>query len=148
MPVLNRRRFLTITAAAAGTLPLGLRAHAEPAKHWVGMALGARASIRLDHPDPDGIILAVRGEIERLEQIFSLYRANSELSRLNREGELAHPSLDMVELLSLCGPIHMATSGLFDPTIQSVWATFAEYHASGRTPHDAAINAALERVGW
>lgn len=148
MQVLNRRRFLTITAAAAVSCPLGVSARAETTKYWLGTALGARASIRLDHPDADRIIVAVRGEIERLEQIFSLYRANSELSRLNRDGELEYPSFEMVELLSLAGAIHQATSGRFDPTIQPVWAMYAEHHASGRVPDAAAIENALRFVGW
>lgn len=148
MHVLNRRRFLTITAAATVSWPLGVPARAETTKYWLGTALGARASIRLDHPDADGIIGAVLGEIERLEQIFSLYRANSELSRLNRDGRLEYPSFEMVELLSLCGAIHQATSGRFDPTIQPVWAMYAEHHASGRVPDAAAIDHALRFVGW
>lgn len=148
MHVLNRRRFLTIAAAAAATWPLAHQARAETTRYWLGTALGARASIRLDHPDAGRIIEEIRNEIERLEQIFSLYRANSELSRLNRDGQLAYPSLEMVELLSLCGAIHQATSGRFDPTIQAVWATYAEHHAAGRTPDAAAIDQALRRVGW
>ncbi|MCB1521600.1 MAG: FAD:protein FMN transferase [Hyphomicrobiaceae bacterium] len=148
MHVLNRRRFLTIAAAAAAACPLGFPAHAATRKYWAGTALGARASIRLDHPDAEEIIKAVRSELERLEQIFSLYRANSELSRLNRDGELQLPSFEMVELLSLCDTIHKATSGHFDPTIQPVWAMYAEHHASGRTPSAAAIVRALQFVGW
>lgn len=150
MAHLSRRRFLTIAAAAAsaGTLPLGNTAHAETTRHWLGTALGARASIRLDHPDAYNIIIAIRAELDRLEQIFSLYRASSELSRLNGSGKLLHPSFEMVELLSLCDSIHSATSGLFDPTIQPVWATYAENYASERIPETTAIEAALKQTGW
>lgn len=148
MQVLNRRRFLTIAAAAGAWTLVGRTTHAQTTRHWLGTAVGARASIRLDHPDAGRIIEAVRGELERLEHIFSLYRTNSELSRLNRDGTLAFPSLEMVELLSMCGTIHEATSGLFDPTVQSLWSTYAEQHATGRAPDATAIHAALQRVGW
>ena len=79
---LNRRRFLSISAAAIG---LGTSAHAGPeVRHlWTGTALGARASIRLDHPEAKAIAARVSAEIARLEDIFSLYRAGSALSRLN-----------------------------------------------------------------
>lgn len=148
MHVLNRRRFLAISAAAAGTFRFAHAAQAETTRHWLGTALGARASIRLHHPEADRIIKAVRFEIERLEQIFSLYRSNSELSQLNRDGRLVHPSFEMVELLSLCGTVHAATLSAFDPTIQSLWSTYAEHHSKGQAPQAASVNAALEKVGW
>lgn len=150
MSKLSRRRFLTIAAAtsALGVWPLDSFALSGPTRYWVGTAVGARASIRLSHPNAAHIIELVRAEIERLEQTFSLYRTTSELSRLNRDGQLLQPSFEMVELLSLCTSIHAATAGFFDPTIQSIWATYAEHYASGRIPDGAAINAARQRVGW
>ena len=88
MKKLTRRRVLTIAAAAAVVPRLG--AAATPAR-WEGAALGSRATIILYHPDASIAREAIRqsvAEIERLERIFSLYRNDSALSRLNRDGAL------------------------------------------------------------
>ncbi|MEY5038990.1 MAG: hypothetical protein RL472_2096, partial [Pseudomonadota bacterium] len=59
--MLTRRRFMTITATA---LALGAtRAGATPRQVWAGQALGARASIRLDHPDAAAIAARAANEI-------------------------------------------------------------------------------------
>ena len=84
---MNRRRFLTITAACASIL--AAPGHAAPRlRQWHGVALGSAATIALDHPDADRLIGRALAEIDRLENIFSLYRADSALSRLNRDGLL------------------------------------------------------------
>ncbi len=87
--MLTRRRLIAISAAMAIS-PLAGKAHAGPAARlWTGQALGARASIRLDHPDAETIAARVFAEIDRLENILSLYRADSVLARLNRDELLA-----------------------------------------------------------
>ncbi|WP_241484112.1 FAD:protein FMN transferase [Ruegeria sp. ANG-R] len=82
MTLLSRRRFLTISAACAA-VPARV-AHA--AAHWSGIALGAPASLRLEglsDTEAAPIFAAVEAELNRLEDIFSLYRPDSEISRLN-----------------------------------------------------------------
>lgn len=144
--MLTRRRFLTISAAAA-VAPLPARA--EAANHvWTGTALGARASIRLDHPDAEGIAARAAAEIDRLEDVFSLYRPGSELMRLNAGGTLVAPSPDLLACLTLAGAVHAASRGLFDPTIQPLWAAHATAAAAGRALDDGARQAALARTGW
>ena len=148
MPALSRRRFLTISAAACSGLAVGNTARAEPLTQWRGVALGAEATILLRHQDAAHIIATARAEIERLEKIFSLHRGDSALVRLNNSGHLSGPPFELLELLGLCGTIHTATSGLFEPTIQPLWATYAEHYATAHTPSEAAIQRALNRVGW
>ena len=70
MPILTRRRFLTLSAVAAVPMP----ALAAQITQWHGMALGAEAAIYLSHPDAEAIIARAVAEIDRLEGIFSLYR--------------------------------------------------------------------------
>jgi thiamine biosynthesis lipoprotein len=94
------------------------------------------------------VIARVLSEIDRLEEIFSLYRAGSALSRFNRTGRLAAPPPEMLELLTLCGAIHHQTGGAFDPTIQPLWALYAQAAAVGRRPSDAEIEAARPPTGW
>src|SRR5689334_4466965 len=111
-PGLTRRRFVTIAAAAAGLplLPPLLHAShgraAAPIYTWRGAMLGADACIQLHHPNADTarrLIEACVAEAARLEKIFSLYRADSAVVRLNRQGELRDPPADLVRLLSEAG---------------------------------------------
>ena len=144
----NRRRFVTIASAAA-LAPLAARAGAPPRiTEWRGIALGAEARLILAHPDADRLVAAALDEMRRLEGIFSLYRPDSELVRLNTAARLDAPSTEMVELLALCGVVHAATDGRFDPSIQPLWAAHAEAAAAGRAPTEAERRAALARVGW
>lgn len=142
---LTRRRFITISASAA--LIAG-PAMATPLFKWQGSALGARASIILQHPDAKRITKAVRAEIDRLEDIFSLYRAGSAISRLNATGQLDAPPFELLECLSLAAHAHQATEGLFDPTIQPLWALYAEANPKGQAPDQAQITARRALGGW
>jgi FAD:protein FMN transferase len=144
MPALSRRRFIAISAAALAAGPV----LAAPVTRWTGIALGARASITLAHPDADRIVAAARDEIARLEVVFSLYRADSSLSRLNRDGVLDAPPLELVDCLGLAGLVHDATDGAFDPTVQPLWSAYAEAFAAGHPPDEAALSDARARVGW
>lgn len=150
LSTITRRRFVAISAAALGAAIAGLpvAAAATPPTRWRGVALGAEASITLRHPEAERIIAACRAEIARLERIFSLYDARSALSRLNARGRLDAPPFELLELLGQCGAIHAATGGLFDPTVQPLWAAYAEAFAGGRAPDAETIGRALERVGW
>ncbi len=136
----TRRRFLTILAGAAVLPTL-----ASAAASWRGIALGADAKIILDHPDAEALIASAVAEISRLEGLFSL-RQDSQLTRLNAAGTLANPAPEMLELLSICSQINARTDGAFDPTIQSLWALYAENFAAGNTPSAAQIAAA--HTGW
>lgn len=147
MHAINRRRFLTISGAAL-VGPSAAQAQAGPMTQWRGIAMGADASISLRHPQADRLIAAALAEIDRLESIFSLYRADSALSVLNATGRLSNPPFEMLELLGLCGAVHAASGGLFDPTVQRLWATYAASHAIGQPPADAAIADALALTGW
>lgn len=144
--ILNRRRFLTISAAAAGLAASGARA--APARIWTGVALGARASIRLDHPEAEAIAARAAAEISRLEAIFSLYRADSALSRLNADAVLASPPAELLECLTLAGAVHRASGGAFDPTVQPLWALWAERASAGSRPTGAELAAARGPGGW
>lgn len=141
----TRRRFLTISAAA---LAFPGRSMAAPVYTWQGIALGARATLRLAHPDAKAISARVAAEITRLEDIFSLYRPNSSLMQLNRAGRLDFPPFELLECLSIAGTVHRASEGRFDPTIQPLWACYAEASARGGLPEKNVITRARLNIGW
>lgn len=133
---ISRRRMLQISAAACGSALLSSTGYAAGDRlkpvSWRGIALGSPAKIRLysAHSDKGREILrrAVT-ELRRLEAIFSLYKNKSAISRLNRIGELHNPPPDLIRLLSSARGISVATGGAFDPTIQPLWALYADHFA-------------------
>ncbi|MBP2229493.1 thiamine biosynthesis lipoprotein [Azospirillum agricola] len=153
----TRRRFLTIGAALAGTalLPGRLRAAEPVMRSWTGVALGADACIQLAHPDPaeaDRLIGLCLEEVARLERLFSLYRPDSALRRLNRDGSLAEPPGDLLRLLSEAVAFGRRTDGAFDVTVQPLWqlhaAHFGRPGADPAGPPEAAVAAARGLVDW
>ncbi|MEM5585900.1 FAD:protein FMN transferase [Roseibium sp. AS2] len=144
---LDRRRFIGITAGCLlGAHPV-LASGATGAR-WRGGALGAHADLHLvglPAIEAEGLLRAARGEIERLERQFSLYRADSALVRLNATGILEQPGPDMLELCSLVSTVFQASSGRFDPSVQPLWTAYAR---AGGAPDRKALAAARAAIGW
>ncbi|GAB1583050.1 FAD:protein FMN transferase [Phyllobacterium phragmitis] len=151
---LSRRRVIAISAAAAGLalLPVGVQAAVPTATEWRGRALGASASLTLNHSDRHEarrLIERIEAEIRRLERIFSLYMPDSELVKLNRDGVLDNPSAELVELLAACRTYWNITGGLFDPSVQPLWEAYREHFASvGAGSLEQKTAAALPKVGF
>lgn len=129
---ITRRRALAIVAGGAvgALLPAARRADGPHLFEWTGTALGAPASIQLYHHDrrkAESAIANSVAEIERLENEFSLYRTDSALSRLNRDGRLEAPSHDMRRLLALSRRFGDITDGIFDVTVQPLWELYARH---------------------
>lgn len=154
-----RRRFLGIVAASSAlALAPGFlrRAHAAIAPvRWQGVALGADAELRLYHPDrlaAEQLIERALQELRRLEGVFSLYRDDSALSILNRQGYLADPPSDLVRLLSESRHYAELTGGLFDPSVQPLWRVYADHFAqtdaSPDGPAQNDISRALQSVSY
>lgn len=151
MPAISRRRFLSICAAtgALSSLPFTSFAHTEhPLQSWKGVAMGSAASITLSHPDAQNILVRATQELDRLENIFSLYRAHSTLAQLNRTGRIDTPPFELLECLGLCETVHQASNGLFDPTVQPLWQLYAESYAKGHKPKAQEIQQVLQQTGW
>lgn len=151
---LSRRRFIALSAAFAGTAAWPWTAMAKPAPlvEWRGVALGASASLRLAHPDRAAGRALLRRcveEIERLERIFSLYREDSAVCRLNRAGALQGPPLELVELLSYAGRVSALTGGAFDVTVQPLWQRLrAHFQAADPDPDGPRLDDVLPLVDW
>jgi thiamine biosynthesis lipoprotein len=144
---LSRRRFITI---AAGSLLTAKAAYSTPlpGARWQGIALGAHADLRLTGlpaQEAEDLLASARAEIERLELIFSLYRPDSALVRLNATGVLEHPAPELLELCSMVSGIHAASGGKFDPSIQPLWAAYAD---SKGTPDGDVLKIARAATGW
>jgi thiamine biosynthesis lipoprotein len=157
MSVRFGRRRLLIAATAGGLALLAGDARATRATtwRWQGSALGAESTMLLAHPDRAAAgqaIAACCAEIARLERIFSLYRTDSALSLLNRQGRLDDPPLELVALLAFAARVSAATGGAFDVTVQPLWDLYAGHFADPAAdpagPSEAALAATLARVDW
>jgi thiamine biosynthesis lipoprotein len=152
--LVTRRRVLFIGAAALGAAGLGVSAaRSAPVGTWTGQALGAHCVVELvGAHDGDPVFAEVEAELRRLERIFSLYRTDSEIARLNRDGRLDAPSPEMLEVLALSAAVHRATDGLFDPTVQPLFELYARHHsapgADPSGPPRAELARAVARIGF
>lgn len=120
---MNRRRFIAIAAAgtaAARAAPVNAVAETR----WRGVALGAEAEITLRGAGADRALKHALATLQRAEAEFSLYRPESALSRLNRDGAI-RPTPAFRALVDLCNRLHRETGGLFDPTVQALWTALA-----------------------
>lgn len=155
--MLSRRRFIRISAAAAGlgALSSGHPARAEVAPvTWRGTMLGAVATMEIHDEDrrrAERLIALACAEARRLERLFSLYMDDSALVALNRTGVLLDPAAELVDLLLASQRYAALTGGVFDVTVQPLWELYAGHFARDDAdpagPSPAAITAALARVG-
>jgi thiamine biosynthesis lipoprotein len=153
---ITRRRAITVLAAAAG-LPLLMKAGKAEARlvRWEGTTLGAASTIQIYHHDEAQARAAIDAglaELARLEKIFSVHRADSAISTLNRDGRLDGAPAEFTELLTHALGVAALTQGVYDPTVQPVWQLyFRHFTAASPDPNGPAaadLKAALALVGW
>ncbi len=152
-----RRRALHIVAAAAGAplIASGVRAAPAQSHTWQGEALGAESTLAIWHADAGEAQRMMQHsltEIARLESIFSLFGDDSEIVRLNRDGALAKPSPDLVEVLTQSRRIGELSGGAFDVTVQPLWRAYSDHFtrhpATSAGPEARVIDAARALVGY
>lgn len=119
--MLNRRRFLTISAAALGVG--AIRYGQNRAHHWRALAFGGEVSLTLygDKDQAQEAIAALSSDIAAMEAAFSLFDPQSEISRLNSGGALEGMSGHFSRAIALSRHVHQMSDGRFDPTIQPLW---------------------------
>ena len=159
---ISRRRFIRISAAAAGlaVVPLGraARGNSDVSSNlvtWRGTMLGATATMQVHHEDrreAERLITAACTEARRLERLLSLYIQDSALVELNRTGILVDPAAELVDLLTLSQRYAEMTNGMFDPTVQPLWRLYLDHFSQAAAdpngPASAAVQVALAVVGY
>ena len=156
LPAKSRRGFLKIAAAAAivPALAASVRELGPRGKLYDGQldVMGAVSELALWHEDP-GVagraIEQVRSEVARLNDIFSLTREGSEISRLNRDGFLDNPSWELRDVLSAGRRFSELSGGAFDISVQPLWQLYAAHFWSGAGPESKKsidIDSAARRV--
>jgi FAD:protein FMN transferase len=140
----SRRRAMTIVGALAGVPLLGADdlSQGVPLLHqWTGTSLGSPSQLLLYHRDrvaASRIAGECTAEIERLERIFALYRTDSEITRLNRDGWIDCPSFDLLTVLARCQSLSVLSNGAFDVTVQPLWTLYAAHFFGNAAPQPGA----------
>jgi len=126
-----------------------------PSYELGGNAMGTTFNITLVAPPADTDLDALREQVykklEKIEDIASTYREESELSRFNRNPsidwiDVTHEFCDMVDAAIA---VNKATHGAFDVTVfplVNLWG-FGPANNEDRVPTDEEITAALSFVG-
>ena len=116
-----------------------------------GFALGTHVSMQVWHAQVSvgqSALDAAFSELETVEQAMSLYRDNSELTRLNRSGVLEHPHPYLYEVLKFSLQLSEQSNGAFDVTVQPLWNTYVKAARRHGLPSAAEIEAAKKLTGW
>jgi thiamine biosynthesis lipoprotein len=163
----TRRRFLCLAAGLGSAWKLGLAeslmressgaekvvSSAGPLKlaKRTSWALGSDVSITAFHRDQrqaEAGIDDAFAELELVEQLMSIYRPDSQLSRLNRDGILANPHPYLVRVLRYSQELSRRTDGAFDVTVQPLWASYAQQAKRGELPDKDQLGQAAALVDW
>ncbi len=116
-----------------------------------GQALGTQVLLTVYHADEAAAargIEAALAAIDRVEDLMSLFRPASQLSRLNLTGRLDRPDPELVRVLRYAIELSQQTDGAFDVTVQPLWTCYQTAAGQGRLPTADELAAAVERVGW
>jgi len=132
---MSRRRLMI----AAAVLPLAAwhfqQSAAAATLRWQGLALGAPASLVLHHggdaAGAQAALMATLAELSRLEGLFSLFRADSVLSRLNLVGRVDDAPPEFIALLHTALDMAARSHGVFDPSIQPLWTLYFDHFVVG-----------------
>ena len=115
------------------------------------LAYGTTIWLRAAHADAaraQAGLDAAADAVRRVDQLMSLYRDDSELVQLNREGVLHGPSAELVAVLRLGLQVAAASGGAFDPTVQPLWRVWRAAQREGRQPSHLELQQARALVGW
>ncbi|ABY29734.1 FAD:protein FMN transferase [Methylorubrum extorquens] len=116
-----------------------------------GLAFGTTVALTAAGPDPAALDAALSdgfAAMRAVEAAASLFRADSALSCLNRDGRLDAPPADLTAMLGFALDLAQRTGGAFDPTVQPLWPTWAGAAARGERPDPKALQDAVARIGW
>ena len=147
---------MILRICAAVVLFAATRAFAAEPVALTGRALGTTWTVKFLQPapplNPATLTARISATLERLEQQFSTYRPNSELSRFNtaRTTDWITVSPELARVATDCRALSVLTGGAFDATIFpliDLWG-FGPQRRSGPPPSATEISAARSRTDF
>ena len=154
----SRRRALRIGGAAGLLVAMGggltaavLRRAGLHSASDTRTRLGTLVHVTVVHPDPARareLAGAAFDEIDRLERVFSGYRPDTPVSRLNRDGVLDDPPAELAAVVRRALHFAELTGGAFDPTVPPLIELYRNSFAeTGGPPAEHVLEEAMSRVG-
>ena len=164
----NRRQFLTILGSVGGVAAIDPRrllaretyrnseAVSTPSNGSqtftrTESALGTRVTIAVVHQDSTAANRALDrafAEIERVEEVMSLYRPHSHVSELNRTGSVTNPHPYLLAVLQQAQRLSRQTQGAFDVTVQPLMDVLSAEPTQDESSFYAIVNHARSKVNW
>ncbi|MDZ4401857.1 FAD:protein FMN transferase [Prosthecobacter sp.] len=152
---LNRRRFLMGTAGACAVLGTGgwLWSRERPWQVFrrTSHALGSSITMSVWHRDEaaaEAALDAAFAELDLVESLMSIYRPESQLSRLNQNAALDDPHPHLVTVLEYAMAMAKETNGALDVTVQPLWELYHNAKKQNRLPSEAEVIQARALVDW
>ena len=87
-------------------------------------------------------------ELNLIEDVMSVYRPNSQISRLNRTGRLDKPHAYFTEVLNASREMAQKSNGAFDTSVQPLWDLYADAKKKDALPDASAIESARAKVDY
>ncbi len=134
---ISRRRFVgVIGLCSLGAVSTGLYNSLQKEQRlyvskWEGIVLGAPSKIEIHHHNKllaQNILSSVLKDINYYENLFSLYKTNSQLSILNRLAVLRDAEEEFITLLLNSKKLSEVTKGAFDITVQPLWNLYEKHY--------------------
>ncbi len=156
-PGLNRRKFLqhgTGLLALAAMSPHRLLAKTTCDLNQVHRSmsgLGTTITLKALHTDTDKAQQAIDAAFEELKHIeatLSIYRQDSQISQLNRQGVVHHPDKRLLEVLEKSADWSRKTKGSFDITVQPLWALYQATRKEKSLPDSNSLDQARQLIDW
>ena len=159
MSAVGRRDALRITAVAGLGLALTggivrelVRRGALRRVRVTRPRMGTAVTVTVIHTDSSvahAMVDSAFAEIERLERILSRQQPGTAVHRLNRDGILPDPPVELLTVLDRARYYASISDGAFDITAGGLVELYAQsFGDTGAPPSDRAVKEARQRVAW
>ena len=145
---------MTARCAALAAILWFAGAHAGPLHRHEATRLSMACVYAIEAYGPDAAALpriaeAAFDEVDRIDRLMSHYKADSALSRVNREAARRPVAVDaeLYDLIAEAMRYNRESQGAFDITVGPLMKAWGFFGGEGRLPSDEALAAARRRVG-
>ncbi|MGH7447135.1 MAG: FAD:protein FMN transferase [Longimicrobiales bacterium] len=143
-----------MTLSRRGLLAFDFGSRMPVAEPWLRVsrtAMKCRFEVTLPRDDAHHVPAAhaALGEADRIENLLSVFRECTEVSRVNRDAAACavSASRELFTLLERCARLHADTGGAFDVTSTPLSRCWGFMRRAGRVPEAAVIDITREVVG-
>lgn len=148
---MKRRTFILSAFGALGGVAGSIRSQPAALHTGAALAFGTTISIAVAHPDAELAQRAINDGLkaaQAVDQLMSIYRQDSQVYQLNRNGVLLRPDARLLEVLHAAAQLSALSDGAFDITTQPLWRLYSGAARKGALPDAAQRASAQALVNW